>query len=243
MKKLKLFFTLCLSIVVFYSCEDLVEAPGTAYASFEVKPADVGVASGSTVTKEVKVYTANITDADRVIDITIGGDTPTSAYTAPSMVTIPGGSNEGIISIEFNETGLSIIDENTFTISLVPTADLSVGESTSFKVAQVCPGGEVKIKVAITLDAYPEEVYWRLISDNGNGSIVMSNSPTPAFGAYAGLSGVQEHVACLPSGTYLFQIYDGWGDGAGPVSITGDGAVLFSHSGAYGGGTQSSLTF
>ena len=243
MKKLKLLFALCLSIVVLYSCKDEVEAPGTAYASFETKPADVGVASGSTVTKEVKVFTANITGADRVIDITIGGDTPTGAYNAPSSVTIPANSNVGIISIEFNETGLSIINENTFTISLVPTANILVGEPTSFKVAQVCPGGEVKIKVAVTLDSYPEEVYWRLISDNGNGSIVMANNPTPGYGGYAGLSGVQEHVACLPSGTYLFQIYDAWGDGAGPVSITGDGAALFGSDGAYGTGTSASITF
>lgn len=243
MKKLKLFFTLCLSIVVLYSCKDEVVAPGTSYASFEARISDVGVAAGSTVTKEVKVYTANITGADRTIDITIGGNTPATAYTAPSSVTIPAGTNEGVISITFNETGLSIINENTFTISMTPTADISVGGSASFKVAQVCPGGEVKIKVAVTLDPWPEEVYWRLISDNGNGSIVLANNATPAFGGYAGLSGVQEHVACLPSGTYLFQVYDAYGDGAGAVNITADGAPIYANSGAYGAGTSASITF
>ena len=241
MKKLKLLLTLCLSIVVLYSCEDKVEAPGTAYASFETNPSDVGVAAGTTVTKTVKVYTANITGEDRTIALTISGDTPTTAYTAPSTVTIPAGTNEGTISIDFVETGLSIINENTFTISMTGSADIAVGSSVSFKVAQVCPGGQKKIKVAVTLDPWPEEVYWRLI--DGGGNIVMANNSVPAYGGYAGLTGVQEHVACLDPGTYTFQVFDAYGDGAGAINITADGAAIYANSGAYGAGTTDSITF
>jgi hypothetical protein len=241
MRKLKLLLTLCLSVVVLYSCKDEVEAPGTAYASFETGIADVGVATGATVTKTVKVYTANITGADRTIDLTIGGDTPTTAYNAPSTVTIPAGSNVGEVSIEFNETGLSIINENTFTLTMTSTADISVGGSASFKVAQVCPGAQKKIKVAVTLDPWPEEVYWRLF--DGAGNIVMANNSVPAYGGYAGLTGVQEHVACLDPGTYTFQVFDQYGDGAGAINITADGAAIYANSGAYGGGTSAAITF
>ena len=114
-----------------------------------------------------------------------------------------------------------------------------VGANLTFDVRQVCPFNDVNIN--IFFDTYPEEVYWVLENSNG---VVVAESADGAYGAYAGYeTGSNINVPlCLESDTYTFTIYDAYKDGAGAVSITSGGAVLFSTDGVYGAGVQDTFT-
>ena len=59
---------------------------------------------------------------------------------------------------------------------------------------------------------------------------------------YAGLSGEIYHSFCLDSGTYTFEIYDDYGDGAGQVTVLSGGVILFSSVGDYGGNASATFT-
>ena len=241
MKQFKLYTLLFLSLALFSSCEEEVEAPNTPYASFESYfSTDVTVTPGENYNKSISVYTANITDTDRTINLTASGSISAASYTMPTSVTIPANSNEATLDLVFNETDLEIISDKTLTIEMVGSEEMSVGEAITLNVAKGCPAGEGKVKIAVELDGYPEEVYWRIVNTD-LGVVVMANNATAGFGGYAGLTGTQRDAACLVNGNYRFDIFDGYQDGAGAVEITVNGVQVFTTNGAYGAGTSSTF--
>lgn len=241
MKHIKLYTLIFLSIALFTSCEEDVEAPGTPYASFESYFAtDVTVTPGETYNKSISIYSANITGEDRTIDLTASGTISAASYTMPTSITIPANSNEAVLDITFNENDLDIIVDKTLNIDMVAGGDIIVGDGITLNVAKGCPSGQGKAKVAVTLDAYPEEVYWRIVNTD-TGATVMANAASPAYGGYTGLSGTQRDAACLANGNYRVDIFDQYGDGAGAFEITVNGVQVFATNGAYGGGTSSTF--
>ncbi len=238
MKKLKLYSLLFIAVAAFSSCEEEVEAPGTAYASFEAYLGkDITVSPNTDFPQAVKVYSANITGSDRTIDLTLSGNLDASSYEVPTSVVIPANSNEGTLNVVFKDQNLDIITDKTLTISMNESAKLSVGEDITFNVAKGCNAGSSKFKIAVSLDDWPEEVYWRVV-DTDAGAIVIANNATPGYGGYAGLTGTQRDATCLPTGNYVFEIFDGYEDGAGALSFTLDGVQVFSSNGGYGAGTS-----
>ncbi|WP_438972053.1 hypothetical protein [Polaribacter sp.] len=241
MKQFKIYTLLFLSLAIFSSCEEEVVAPDTAYASFEAYfSSDVTVTPGEVYNKSVSVYTANISDTDRTINLTASGSIDAASYTMPTSVTIPANTNEAVVNLTFNENGLEIISDKTLTIAMEGSEAMSVGEPITLNVAKGCPAGEGKVKVAVTLDSYPEEVYWRIVNLD-LGAIVMANNATPAYGGYAGLSGVQRDANCLVNGNYRVDIFDSYQDGAGAFEITVNGVQVFASNGAYGAGVSSTF--
>jgi hypothetical protein len=238
MKKFKLYALLFVAMAAFSSCEDEVEAPGTAYASFEAfLGQDITVSPNTDFPQAVNIYSANITGSDRTIPLTLSGTLDASSYEAPTTVTIPANTNVGTLNLVFKDNNLDIITDKTLTISMSDSAELAVGGDITFNVAKGCNAGSSKFKIAVALDAYPEEVYWRVV-DTDAGAIVIANNATAAFGGYAGLSGTQRDATCLPTGNYVFEIFDSYQDGGGAVSFTIDGVQVFSTNGAYGAGTD-----
>jgi hypothetical protein len=242
MKNLKLYAILFISLVSLNSCKDEVEAPGTAYASFESYLGDITVTPGQDLAKSISVFTANVTGADRTIELTLSGTLDASSYTIPTSVTIPANTNEGKIDVVFKDVNLSIIEDKTLSIAMTQTADLIVGRSITLKVAKGCPSGDGKVKTVVALDSYPEEVYWR-IRNATTGVVFMTNSATPGYGGYpAGTTGTQRDAACLPAGDYLIQVYDQYGDGAGAMTVSVNGLQVFSTNGVYGAGVSGTFT-
>ena len=47
---------------------------------------------------------------------------------------------------------------------------------------------------------------------------------------------------CLPAGDYIFNIYDDYGDGGGPISVTSGGTVIYSSAGGYGQSDSAAFT-
>lgn len=229
MKKLKLLLIAILAIG-FYSCEDEVEAPGTPYATFESASADIGVEQGAETTKDIIIYTANKASSDRSIGVIIVTDQTTAdpaSYTVPASVTIPSGSNKGVLTVGLKDVGLD--EDKTLVLRLEQTAEVYTGDDIVLSLSQLCPNNGIKLKVNLTFDSWPEEAYWRLSDSDGN--IVAASADPAAYGAYAGMSGSASESYCLPSGDYTIEIFDGYGDGGTAYSITADGVPVFGLGG------------
>lgn len=235
----KLKTLVCLSLLAtffFSSCEKQeVEAPGTNYVTFE-KDRTLEVTPDGTSTFEINVYSANIEGSNRTFNvINEGGTADPATYTLGSTVTIPANSNVGKLTLTATDVDLDLATAKTIMLSLQSYDGLSVGDGITLSLLEECLYNKVVLN--INFDAYPEELYWAIY--DANDDIVATPGPYSAYNnPYAGMSGSITSTLCLEDGTYTFEIYDDWGDGAGAATLsTVDGVVLFSTDGDYGGGT------
>lgn len=240
-KYYKIFGALVLALSL-NSCTEDVEPTNIPYATFEYNAADIGVPPGGEMTKDVVVYTANKKGSAREIDVVVSESSSlsTDSYTIPATITIPANSNEGVLSVVFKDQSLSISEDKVLNVSLAESTDIFTGDALSFNVSRSCATGLSKVKVNITLDNYPEEVYWRI--KDSTDAVVMASQIPAGYGAYTGMSGSVVAADCLASGTYTFEIFDGYSDGAGKVAVTVNGATVFGSDGSYGAGTSGQFT-
>ncbi|WP_299557137.1 hypothetical protein [Seonamhaeicola sp.] len=243
MKKILYIFTLMLSIVLITNCEENTDSAKILeinYVGFESKPL-LGVDPTATATEEIKIATSNTTSADRTFNIVVNTDMTTadaSAYTVPSSVTVPANSNIGTFNIDIVGPNVNPSGDDILALDFVSQEGLHIGATMEINLKQVCPNPELILD--ITFDGFPEEIYWR-IRDSSDTTIFESATPA-AFGAYDGLTGGISRAMCLASGSYTFTIFDGYGDGAGPYSLTFDGEVIYASDGVYGDGESVSVT-
>nr|WP_299034815.1 DUF1735 domain-containing protein [uncultured Tenacibaculum sp.] len=228
MRKILKYLTVLFIALSFTNCEDSNEPLNINYVSFEGNSFDVGVDEGSETSTNIKVYTANITNSDRVVGISVveeGTNLDASAYTVPETITIPAGTNEAILTVNIKDVGLSLLDQ-MLEVKLVQTEDILVGKTLKIAAALNCPGEDKKIKINIDFDSYPEEAAWRILDANDN--TVMASSSPFGFGAYDGFSESTSIPECLPSGDYTIEVYDGYKDGGTAYSITVDGSPVLA---------------
>lgn len=242
MKKLLSILFLTFAVITISSCEDEVEAPGTNYVTFESATYNFEVTPDGTTTKDVYVYSANITNADRTFTVNLLEDESSadaSVYSIPTTVTIPAGTNAGIMSITGSDIDLDFATPQKVVLEIAHEEGLFIGEKMTINFLKECIYNKVFLN--IEFDTYPDEVYWVITDDAGT---TVAESLTPAgYGAYAGLSGSISQALCLTDGTYTFTIYDAYEDGAGAVTLSAsDGTELFSTDGKYGAGTSGSFT-
>lgn len=255
------------SLMLTTSCEDedLVkdnDLSSQTYVGFKTD-AYVAILPGETQVIEGKVYSSRPVESSTVIDLTLDMDLTSpnldpNDYSVPSSVTIPAGSSEATFEITVTSNNLGFAWQPIVLgmepipgVSIITDYDGNVSDGTleinynkfTANVKELCEDNEVTISV--TLDDWPEEVYWALVEDD-SGSVVAENGPYSAYNnAYAGMaSGTTVDTGlCLPDGSYTFYIFDDYGDGAGAVSITSSSGDLFESDGAYGSGTQTGFTF
>lgn len=246
MKKFKLLFIAAMAIFTFSSCEDEVEAPGTNYVTFESADYTFEVTPGGETTREVYVYSANKTSSARTFNVNILTEESTaesSIYSVPTSVTIPANTNKGALSVTVSDATdvLSYSSPQTLVLDLEPVSEVSTGEKITLNLLKEC--SDNKIFLSISFDSWPEEVYWQLVDDNAGAVFADPGPYSPYANPYSGFSGSFSTTLCVPSGDYTFYVYDDYGDGAGPVTLSDEsGATLFSTSGAYGYGTSGSFT-
>lgn len=241
----KLKFLIGFSLVAtffFSSCEKQdVEAPGTNYVTFE-KDRTLEVTPDGTSTFEINVYSANIEGSDRTFNVIVDAASTAdpATYTIGSTVTIPANTNVGKLSLTATDIDLDLATAKTIKLSLQQYDGLSVGDGITLRLLELCLYNKVVLNIAF--DSWPEEVYWAIYDANDN--MVASPGPYSAYNnPYAGMSGSVSSTLCLEDGTYTFEIYDDYGDGAGAASLsTIDGVVLFSTDGSYGDGTSATFT-
>ena len=237
MKKIRLYLSALIAIAFLSACETAdLDPQGTSYVAIEAFESPQEVPSGGVLNREVKVYAANITGEDRTLNLVTSNVTlDATAYDIPATVTIPAGSSEGSFTITVRDINLDTASDKGITVNLEATAEIATGDSFRLNVSKACPGAEQKLRMSITFDRYPEEVYWR-IQQNGV-TIYDATNGNGFWGAYAGAAnGSTANLAfCLAPGNYTFQVYDQYQDGAGPILITlPGGIVVWSTNGNYG---------
>ena len=231
------FLILLFSFLLLNSCDEDPVGKTAEYVGFELDFSQ-GVDAALITPIEVKVYSTTVSGSDRSFGLSVDADMTSldpSAYDAPTSVTIPANSNEGVFTININGPGVG--PGGNLVLSFGETENVFTGESITLSVFPVCFDNTANLTLTldITFDPWPEEIYWVL--QNSSGAVVAESATPAAYGAYAGLSGGISQDFCLPNDTYTFTIYDGYGDGAGPYSLSfSNGTIVHSSNGAYNGG-------
>ena len=240
MKKYLLLFIAAISLT-FAGCDHESDFTPPNYVTFAENSARIGVDIDGSTTYDVIVYTANEVSEDRTFNVNVAGATTLAAagYDVPETVTVPGGTNEGMLSFTVSDEDLGLLGKS-LVLSLDSTGDLSTGDNASFSVFRTCEGTEFEIDFAF--DGYASETGWKLTDSEGNVVVEV------AQGTYDDGTSSDSRSYCLGAGTYTFAITDSYGDGLtypnmGSVTISYAGTVLETIDGDFGGGTSVDVTF
>ncbi|QXP72491.1 hypothetical protein RRF68_05960 [Tenacibaculum sp. HL-MS23] len=226
MKKYLFLFLLSISFLTFTSCEEQIETSDLKYISFGKTDVSFDVSEGTEASQEFYFYTTNKSSSDKTFNIEVLEASTADAgfYSIPSTVTVPGGSNKGMISISITDGTWLDTDQ---TIMLRLTSDeYAVGQVATYNVSRLCGAGTVKLAMDITFDdGYPEEIAWRIL--DATGATVIASATPFGYGAYADLEdGISVAAGCLPEGDYTLEVYDSYGDGGHGYSVKANGATI-----------------
>jgi hypothetical protein len=232
MKKIFFFILLLAPLFMLNSCEDeIVGTKDLNYISFEAAARNVGVAIGGTTDHEIKVYTTQITGADRSFPVNVVAATTTAeaaAYTVPATVTVPANSNVGTLTITLKDVNIGTAGKK-LVLELGALEGLFKGGNLTLTINQICTQNDVSLN--ILFDGYASETTWEL--KNSAGAVIGTG------GGYADGLASTSAKWCLPDGTYTFTIYDAYGDGLsypnnGSATISKGTTVLVSIVGDFG---------
>ncbi len=233
MKKHIFILAICALVMAACNYEDDISEPN--YITFETDAVNLGVAVNSTASYDLTIYSGNTTGGDRTFEVSVdeASTMDASAYSVPSTFTIPGGSNEGVLTIDVEDYASMGLSGETIDISLVAESGLSVGEPVSITVSRTCPGEE--FNVSFVFDGYASEVEWSVLDADGNALITQSG--------YSDGDSTASKDICLSSGDYTFTVTDSYGDGltypeTGSITLSYAGEEITTISGDYGTGTS-----
>ena len=231
-----LYFLLGLLVLANVSCtqDDIV---AENYVSFDTVNSNIEIAASGNGEGVVTVFSSFVAPNDVTLSVNVvETNLEENQFSVPANLVIPAGSNRGELTINFND--VSFASAPSMTLAFEQGSGLVFGPNATFSLVQECP--DTDIFILITFDDFSEETSWEIFSQ-GNPSPVLSNS----YGA--GREATNERY-CLPSGEYLFIIYDDFGDGIccdwGEGSynvILGDGTVVAS-GGEFGSSESSTFT-
>ena len=233
MKRLSIIMLLLVSVFAFNSCDE--EFGGTQdlnYITFEAPTVNISVETGGSTERAVKVYTTQVTGADRTFNVLVDAAKTTadaSSYVLPGTVTIPANSNEGELKVKVN--GVKIGAGKKLVIDIEAAEGLFKGPVTTINIAQIC---DTPVIIDFVFDGYASETSWE-IHDNA-GELVASG------GGYADGRATAQSQFCMDAGTYTFTVYDAYGDGltwpnVGNIKISKGGVVLADIDGDFGAET------
>jgi hypothetical protein len=239
MKKYLLLLVATFSMSMFVGCDYDDDYNPPSYAAFEKSPVNLGVEIGGSTSYDVSVYTADIVNTDRTFDVNIASATTLEAagYQVPATVTVPAGTNEGVLPIEVSDVNLGLGGKR-LELALVPESGITFGGPLRINVNRTCVGTE--FVVDIEFDGYASETTWSLADSEGNVLLEVSGFEDGTASASRSL--------CLDQGTYTFTITDSYGDGLtypnmGSVTLSYAGEVLAEIPGDFGEGTSVDVTF
>jgi hypothetical protein len=236
MKKIKLLVLMTLSLFVFNSCGDDVDSTEDFnYVSFESAAYTFGVDLNGTNTRDVKVYTSQVSGSARTLNVKVDLVKSTAdplSYIVPASVTIPANSNVGMLSIQIADLNIGEAGKK-LVLAFEPKEGLLYGAPITVNIKQVCPLNEVIL--TINFDSYPDETSWEL--KNSSNVVVSSGGP------YAAGSKQLVKAFCLANGSYTFTIFDLYGDGIAPgtYQLVYNGAAIKA-GGAFGVSESTSFT-
>ena len=240
---MKKYLLLLIAVVsmTFVGCDHDSDFTPPNFVTFAETEANVGVDIDGSTTYDLVVYTSNEVSEDRTYNVNVAGATTLEAagYDVPETVTVPGGTNEGMLSFTVSDVDLGLLGKD-LVLSLDSADGLSTGDDATFTVFRTCEGEEFVIE--FTFDGYADETGWSLVDADGN-TIVSVDA-----GDYERGESTDTRSYCLGAGTYTFTITDAYGDGltypnTGGVTISYAGTVLETIDGDFGEGTSVDVTF
>ncbi|GHA51164.1 hypothetical protein GCM10007103_34680 [Salinimicrobium marinum] len=235
MKKHLGIFLAIISASFLVACDLETDYNPPNYATFENWPEDVEVDLGGSTTVDITVYTANVVGSDRTFDVLVTEATTlsTDAYSVPGSVTVPGGSNEGVLTVDISDIDISPVGE-TLVLNLANEEGLFVGDPVTVNVSQLCPYPEFRINFAF--DDYASETSWEIRDSEDN--LLFEGAGFSDGTASASVK------RCLDTGDYTFTVRDSYGDGLadGSVTLTYAGDDLVEIPGDFGEGATVNFT-
>ncbi|WP_339624984.1 hypothetical protein [uncultured Winogradskyella sp.] len=175
------------------------------------------VAEDASSTVDVKVIASETKSSDRTFTILVDdASTLTAAYTVPSTVTIPAGSNEGSLSVSVTDDATLGFVTQTLVLSFEDEVGVDFGVPLTINIAQECLFNQVQF--VLTLDTWPDETTWA----------IFDISVTPAVELFSGGPyvnpdddfAVLTFDYCLEAGSYGVLVNDAYGDGIADGGFT-----------------------
>ncbi len=126
------------TMAAFVGCSSDDDA-GFNYVTFESNSMNLAVQQFGSQSREVTVYTGNVSGSDRTFDISVdpASTVNAEAYTVPETVTIPGGTNEATFTIEVADNNLSN-EGGTLVLRFASEEGLYTGNALTFNVSKIC---------------------------------------------------------------------------------------------------------
>lgn len=216
---MKNIYRVVLSVIIlggFVSCDYDDDMTPPNYVTFDATSSSTQVAIGGSTSYDVSVYTGNIVSTDRTFDIAVRETSSLSsaAYSLPETVTIPGGSNEAVFTIDIEDVDM-VPNGGNLIMGLVPQAGLSAGRDLNLNVTWSC---DTPLVIDFVFDAYASETGWEVTDTEGN--VLLEGG-----GFEDGMTGASVE-RCLPEGDYTFTLLDAYGDG-----ISAPGGATLSYNG------------
>ncbi len=141
MNKIKYLFAVLVFAFAFSSCEDELEPMSTPFVAFEIDNQDVALTAGEKKTLDIKVFAVNTSGSNRTYDVVSvlpEKDADKYKVTIPKEVVIPAGKNEGVISVEVENLGLSYVEKLPITIFLQGKPGNFTDGTSVFNVYSAC---------------------------------------------------------------------------------------------------------
>lgn len=230
MKKITFLLLITISLFVFNSCEDDNEGTTSLnYVSFESATYTFGVDLNGSNTRDVTIYTTQVTNTDRTFNVSVVSTSTAdpASYTVPTSVVVPANTNVGKLSIKISDINIGEAGKKLI-LKFDAQEGLMTGTNITLNIKQVCPLNEVILD--IKFDGYPDETKWELL--NSTGTVISSSN---GFYPTSVKNTTIQKAFCLANGTYTFKMYDDWGDGInapGFYRLSYNGAVLEFVTGA-----------
>lgn len=138
MKKYLILLAVAISTSAFVGCSSDDETEGFNYVTFEADAMDLVVEEFGSQSREVTVYTGNVTDSDRTFSINVDPSSTLSAesYSIPETVTVPGGTNEATFNIEITDTNLPT--SGSLVLRLEGENDVFTGDALAINTTKLC---------------------------------------------------------------------------------------------------------
>jgi hypothetical protein len=143
MKTINTFITAIFTLLIITSCENdsKIAVSEIDYVSFETTSSEILVAPDGTASQEIKIFTSSKVTADKTYALNVVTNlttASTSAYTIPSTVTIPSGTNVGVITVTVDGSNIDSSGSDDLVIEFTDADNLYRGEALTITLQQFC---------------------------------------------------------------------------------------------------------
>ncbi|MCF7559183.1 hypothetical protein L3X39_00920 [Sabulilitoribacter multivorans] len=216
---------------MFQNCEEDQFQSSLEYVTFGATTYSTIVDVGGSQNFEVVVYTSQNVGSDTSFTVSVddSSNADPGSYVVPNSVTVPAGSNIGILSVTLSDVNLGI-GVNQLVIAFDGVGAFAAGGTTTIEYIQKCT--EVTGTLDFVFDGYGSEVGWN-IKDSLGGTVASG-------GGYSdGQATASENITLCAGRDYTLTITDSFGDGLsfpadGTYTLTIGGGVKASGGGDYG---------